>query len=623
MHNILPVILLLLALQARADVLVGYTYYDMEAWDEHTELMGVVGLQRSISNILAGHSSIIAINGLKNFDDVAVGLRGVPWGPFLRDCGQRRCSYEQIRARMNHGSHCAADLQEVDTPVEWLCYLDRIRRNVEQVRDTKPLFLHAQLADCWPDAPCKGRLRPLKGLDGEYPEAFLNAGEVDFANDEVATAYGRLSRFLVQHYRAQFFTPWRELNYRLSDTVPDETFMPTYREIVRAIYVENPHVTVFPSWRLEYAFDCDPEQELACQVDRTTAGHIAEFWKVHREYRPAAPTLIGISTYPAHPLPESSGESSGGGRSDIRELLTVARGHLKEGRLEFALTPIAITESGWGTWKPFVFSTDQCNCPLGRAEQEGHQALYARHLLDFEFLPGEPLAHPMVFVINWWAADVEFPLTQDNQISRNAGDFDRWAVTINGMAGAASQSYRPKRAFLVFANTLSEDLDRDGIPNIAMGDEGVPQQIDNCPLHYNPDQRDSDLDDGRVRADGVGDACDNCKMLWNPLQWDWDQDGIGNRCDIDMDNNQKVDVDDWMHFSSCLDLASGPARRSCMPHGHEPVHPNAMDLNEDGLLDESDREQFVSLFLKSLFEPHLLASGLSCAGCKGCSFFSD
>ena len=111
-------------------MLVGYTYYDMEAWDEHTELMGVVGLQRSISNILAGHSSIIAINGLKNFDDVAVGLRGVPWGPFLRDCGQRRCSYEQIRARMNHGSHCAADLQEVDTPVEWLCYLDRIRRNL-------------------------------------------------------------------------------------------------------------------------------------------------------------------------------------------------------------------------------------------------------------------------------------------------------------------------------------------------------------------------------------------------------------------------------------------------------------------------------------------------------------
>ncbi len=34
---------------------------------------------------------------------------------------------------------------------------------------------------------------------------------------------------------------------------------------------------------------------------------------------------------------------------------------------------------------------------------------------------------------------------------------------------------------------------------------------DNCPLVYNTDQRDTDLD-------GVGDQCDNCPLLHNPKQ---------------------------------------------------------------------------------------------------------
>lgn len=34
---------------------------------------------------------------------------------------------------------------------------------------------------------------------------------------------------------------------------------------------------------------------------------------------------------------------------------------------------------------------------------------------------------------------------------------------------------------------------------------------DNCPLVYNTDQRDTDMD-------GVGDQCDNCPLLHNPLQ---------------------------------------------------------------------------------------------------------
>ncbi|MEA1868256.1 MAG: thrombospondin type 3 repeat-containing protein, partial [Thermodesulfobacteriota bacterium] len=36
--------------------------------------------------------------------------------------------------------------------------------------------------------------------------------------------------------------------------------------------------------------------------------------------------------------------------------------------------------------------------------------------------------------------------------------------------------------------------------------DGVPDEMDNCPDTYNPDQSDSD-------GDGIGDACDNCSTL--------------------------------------------------------------------------------------------------------------
>lgn len=50
---------------------------------------------------------------------------------------------------------------------------------------------------------------------------------------------------------------------------------------------------------------------------------------------------------------------------------------------------------------------------------------------------------------------------------------------------------------------------------------------DNCPLHYNPDQADTD-EDG---ADKQGDACDNCPTIANPDQGDVDRDGLGDACD--------------------------------------------------------------------------------------------
>lgn len=45
-------------------------------------------------------------------------------------------------------------------------------------------------------------------------------------------------------------------------------------------------------------------------------------------------------------------------------------------------------------------------------------------------------------------------------------------------------------------------------------------------------------------SDGVVDSLDNCTELENPNQRDTDNDGYGNRCDPDLDNNGVVDFDD-------------------------------------------------------------------------------
>lgn len=73
------------------------------------------------------------------------------------------------------------------------------------------------------------------------------------------------------------------------------------------------------------------------------------------------------------------------------------------------------------------------------------------------------------------------------------------------------------------------DTDKDGIKDVN----------DNCPLDFNPDQKDTD-------GDGIGDACDlfndrdkdgirddldNCPFTSNPDQLDSDKDGIGDVCD--------------------------------------------------------------------------------------------
>jgi hypothetical protein len=68
--------------------------------------------------------------------------------------------------------------------------------------------------------------------------------------------------------------------------------------------------------------------------------------------------------------------------------------------------------------------------------------------------------------------------------------------------------------------------------------DAVPDELDNCPEHNNPDQADRD-------ADGVGDACDKCPRRANAEQADADGDGAGDACDNcpDVPNPDQSDSD--------------------------------------------------------------------------------
>ncbi len=144
--------------------------------------------------------------------------------------------------------------------------------------------------------------------------------------------------------------------------------------------------------------------------------------------------------------------------------------------------------------------------------------------------------------------------------------------TITGWVTNAS--YNPGCDWFHF-DIIHAGTDSDG--------DGIPDDDDNCPDDYNPDQEDTD-------GDGIGDACDddldgddiandadNCAFVYNPTQEDCDDDGIGDVCDCpgDVDCDRDVDLSDLAQLLANYGTTTG----TTYAQG---------DLDDDGDVDLSD-----------------------------------
>jgi hypothetical protein len=114
---------------------------------------------------------------------------------------------------------------------------------------------------------------------------------------------------------------------------------------------------------------------------------------------------------------------------------------------------------------------------------------------------------------------------------------------------------RLQHAWILAGVILFLALGVNAAPPDSDGD-GVANNVDNCPVHPNPNQRDADFD-------GVGNVCDNCTLLGNAGQEDEDGDGFGNICDADLDNNGMVGISDYNILAVCMNYPGEAAKPDC------------------------------------------------------------
>jgi hypothetical protein len=102
--------------------------------------------------------------------------------------------------------------------------------------------------------------------------------------------------------------------------------------------------------------------------------------------------------------------------------------------------------------------------------------------------------------------------------------------------------------------------------------------------------------------DGVADEMDNCLLESNPGQLDTDQDGFGNLCDADFDDDGIVGTPDF-----------GILRHAFASEPGDPRWNPEVDMNGDGVAGTPDSGLF-----RAAFGGEPGPSGLACAGAPPC-----
>lgn len=188
------------------------------------------------------------------------------------------------------------------------------------------------------------------------------------------------------------------------------------------------------------------------------------------------------------------------------------------------------------------------------------------------------------------------------------------------VTGATQSAFKPQRLWATLI-VLSLPLALTGCPDVLgyieealdSDNDGIPDDEDNCPFVYNPNQNDR-------LGDGIGDACrpvprahdrdndgiaddeDNCPNTPNPDQADLNGDGIGDACDPDVDGDGVAKDDD-----NCPLV----------------YNPDQSDLDGDDIGDACDPDLELDCghdkFMRPLLEPTAVASRSINALCILCS----
>lgn len=164
----------------------------------------------------------------------------------------------------------------------------------------------------------------------------------------------------------------------------------------------------------------------------------------------------------------------------------------------------------------------------------------------------------------------------------------------------------------------SYDIGADEIgsaPATDSDNDGIPNDLDNCPNTANADQANMDDDefgdvcDADMDGDGIANDNDNCPSIENPGQEDADHDGIGDACDPstfqDSDNDGKedsadncpttpnadqADMDNDGTGDVCDDDVDGDDIANDDDNCPTTANPDQEDLDNDGIGDACDPE---------------------------------
>jgi PKD repeat protein len=151
---------------------------------------------------------------------------------------------------------------------------------------------------------------------------------------------------------------------------------------------------------------------------------------------------------------------------------------------------------------------------------------------------------------------------------------------------------------LVSSLTCPYDQDGDGYGDPGHSENECPN--DNCPLVFNLDQADADLD-------GVGDVCDNCRLTSNTNQSNSDADSLGDTCDNcpTVANNGQEDADGDGIGDLCDECTDSdgdgfgdpgfPANTCATDNCPAIYNPDQLDADGDGVGDPCDRQFYVTV----------------------------